>query len=78
MESALREHPTQSYYGIKVKARQTLTEALKNGDLWSLGQMREFEQAIDMMTLNPSMRFEKLPKTGEQPPMPSFPYLYLH
>lgn len=63
---AMREHPKQAYYSFKVKGQVTLADALKAEDLKSLGRVKDFEQFVDLATLNPNMQFEKLPRTGEQ------------
>lgn len=63
---AMREHPMKSYYGIKIKGQQTLSEAIKSGEMRTLGKMRDYEQVVDMVSLSPDMQYKKLPRNGGQ------------
>ena len=62
----INEHPQSKYYCKVIPRRVTLGEAIKNGQLDKLGEIKDTYSSVDFSLLNPEREFKKLPKTGGQ------------
>ena len=62
----INEHPKESYYVAKSMRRQTLAESITQNDLAHLGELREFQSAMDLNVLRAQQdrEFPKYPRNG--------------
>ena len=69
LEKMVKEHPGQQQYGLKVKHRITMVQAIRNyNDLSRTGEVIDLPTSIDLVTLNEQQNrhYTRLPRTGRQ------------
>ena len=64
----IREHPSQSYYGMEADHRTTLGQAIEWGDITRVGEVITLPAHLDLFSIprQQNRKFDKLPRTGRQ------------
>ena len=62
----INKHPNDSYYEQGIKRRVTLGDAIQNGKVEDVGDVKMMYSSIDLNTMEHDRYFAKLPRTGSQ------------
>lgn len=64
----IEKHPRENYYSTKIKRPVTLSEAIENDDIKSVGDIREHQTSVDLITArnNQVVNFDEFPVNGKE------------
>ena len=68
MTSEIREHPSQSYYGLTASHRLTLSQAIEQDDISKVGELVQLPAHLDLFSTPRQQNriFKQFPTTGKQ------------
>lgn len=62
----IKSNPDTPYYELELPRRVTLSEAIEMGDLELVGEIRDFHQSLDLVSINVDRDYKRLPRTGKE------------